>query len=75
MGEENVGKTFAEFFAGIGLMRMGLERQGWNISWANDIDGEKYAMYKAHFADTDEHFVVGDVHNVTDLDMKKELAK
>ena len=59
-----MGKTFAEFFAGIGLMRMGLERQGWNISWANDIDEEKYAMYKAHFADADEHFIVGDIHNV-----------
>lgn len=57
-------KTFAEFFAGIGLMRMGLEHQGWNISWANDIDEEKYAMYKAHFADADEHFIVGDIHNV-----------
>ena len=59
-----MGKTFAEFFAGIGLMRMGLEREGWNISWANDIDEEKYAMYKAHFADADEHFIVGDIHNV-----------
>ena len=57
-------KTFAEFFAGIGLMRMGLERQGWNVSWANDIDEEKYAMYKAHFADADEHFIVRDIHNV-----------
>ena len=57
-------KMVAEFFAGIGLMRMGLERQGWNISWANDIDEEKYAMYKVHFADADEHFIVGDIHNV-----------
>ena len=60
-----MGKTFAEFFAGIGLMRMGLERQGWDISWANDIDEEKYAMYKAHFADADDHFIVGDVHNIS----------
>ena len=57
-------KTVAEFFAGIGLMRMGLERTGWDIAWANDIDEEKYAMYKAHFADADEHFVVGDIHNL-----------
>ena len=57
-------KTFAEFFAGIGLVRMGLERAGWDIAWANDIDAEKYAMYKAHFADADEHFIVGDIHNV-----------
>ncbi len=31
-------KTVAEFFAGIGLMRMGLERAGWNTVFANDID-------------------------------------
>jgi DNA mismatch endonuclease, patch repair protein len=29
-------KTFAEFFAGIGLMRIGLERQGWTSRFAND---------------------------------------
>lgn len=30
-------KTVAEFFAGIGLMRMGLERAGWDIAWANGM--------------------------------------
>jgi DNA (cytosine-5)-methyltransferase 1 len=55
-------KTFAEFFAGIGLMRIGLERQGWSIRYANDIDSEKYAMYKAHFPDADERFQLGDMH-------------
>lgn len=34
-------KTFAEFFAGIGLMRMGLEKAGWQIKFANDIDPMK----------------------------------
>jgi len=34
-------KTFAEFFAGIGLVRMGLERAGWCIAFANDIDADK----------------------------------
>lgn len=55
-------RTFAEFFAGIGLMRMGLERQGWTIRFANDIDVQKYEMYKAHFGDVDSHFTLGDVH-------------
>ncbi|MCL5290795.1 MAG: DNA mismatch endonuclease Vsr [Firmicutes bacterium] len=55
-------KTFAEFFAGIGLMRMGLERQGWNISFANDIDVQKYEMYKEQFNDADRHFLLGDIH-------------
>ena len=56
-------KTFAEFFAGIGLMRMGLERAGWHISFANDIDEDKWQMYKTHFGDSGE-FVLGDVHQL-----------
>ena len=35
-------KSFAEFFAGIGLMRIGLERAGWRIAFANDIDEDKW---------------------------------
>jgi site-specific DNA-cytosine methylase len=34
-------KTVAEFFAGIGLMRIGLENAGWRIAFANDIDHDK----------------------------------
>ena len=30
--------TAAEFFAGIGLVRLALERQGWHVVFANDID-------------------------------------
>lgn len=56
-------KTFAEFFAGIGLMRMGLERAGWHISFANDIDEDKWQMYKTHFGDSGE-FILGDVHQI-----------
>jgi DNA (cytosine-5)-methyltransferase 1 len=56
-------KSFAEFFAGIGLMRMGLERAGWRIAFANDIDEDKWAMYRQHFGDTGE-FVLGDVHQL-----------
>ena len=57
------GKNFAEFFAGIGLMRIGLERAGWQISFANDIDEDKWQMYRDNFGDTGE-FVVGDVHKL-----------
>ena len=56
-------KTFAEFFAGIGLMRIGLERAGWRIAFANDIDDDKWRMYRDHFGDTGE-FVIGDVHQL-----------
>ena len=55
-------KTFAEFFAGIGLMRMGLERQGWTLAFANDIDPLKLEMYQGQFGDTNGHFNLGDVH-------------
>lgn len=57
-------KNFLEFFAGIGLMRLGLERAGWSISYANDIDPLKRAMYYSHFRDAAEHFSLGDIHNV-----------
>ena len=32
--------TVAEFFAGIGLVRMGLEAEGFDVVFANDIDFE-----------------------------------
>ena len=57
-------KTFAEFFAGIGLMRMGLEREGWTIAFANDIAADKYEMYSEHFRDAKYHFVLDDIHKL-----------
>ncbi len=57
-------KTFAEFFAGIGLMRIGLERAGWKIAFANDIDEDKWRMYRDHFGETGE-FIRGDVHQLS----------
>lgn len=56
--------TVAEFFAGIGLMRYGLERQGWKVVFANDIEEQKYAMYDAHYGDAQSHFHVGDIHEL-----------
>jgi len=57
-------KTCAEFFAGIGLMRMGLEAQGWSALFANDIDVQKYKMYSSQFPDADTHFHLGDIHHL-----------
>jgi DNA (cytosine-5)-methyltransferase 1 len=57
-------KTVAEFFAGIGLMRMGLELAGWHVVWANDIDADKMRMYRGHYSDDATHFHLGDVHVV-----------
>ncbi len=57
-------KTVAEFFAGIGLMRLGLERAGWSVAFANDIAVEKHEMYATHFPDAQSHFVVGNIHEL-----------
>ncbi len=43
------GRRFAEFFAGIGLVRVGLGRAGWRCVYANDNDPDKAAMYASHF--------------------------
>ena len=60
----NNTRTVAEFFAGIGLMRMGLEQAGWDVLWANDIDEDKMKMYRGHFTDDEAHFHFGDVHEL-----------
>lgn len=57
-------RSFAEFFSGIGLMRIGLENQGWRIRFANDIDPDKYEMYHLNFQDADKHFMLKDVHRL-----------
>jgi DNA (cytosine-5)-methyltransferase 1 len=65
----------AEFFAGIGLMRMGLDKEGWSTVWANDLDEKKWEMYRANFNDGACEFVLDDVHNVEGKDIPDiELA-
>jgi len=44
--------TVSEYFAGIGLMRLGLEQGGWKTVFANDIDRKKREMYEHHFGRT-----------------------
>ena len=41
--------TAAEYFAGIGLFRMGLERAGWQVVYANDWSRERAQMYGGFF--------------------------
>lgn len=50
----------AEFFAGIGLVRLGLERAGWSVVFANDIDPQKKEMYEDHFGPS-EYYSCKDV--------------
>ena len=54
----------AEFFAGIGLVRLALEQQGWQVAFANDIDADKARMYRDNWP-KDKHLVVGDIHDLT----------
>lgn len=53
------GPRVAEFFAGIGLVRKGLEPEGFEVVFANDIDPTKFKMYGANF--DAQHFLLGDV--------------
>ena len=52
----------AEFFAGIGLVRAGLERASVDVVWANDIEPVKHAVYRSNFDDA--HYVLGDIRGV-----------
>jgi DNA (cytosine-5)-methyltransferase 1 len=65
MKELQLNTTVAEYFAGIGLMRAGLERAGWTVKLANDIDPIKYKLYHNHFQDADNHFVLEDIHKLS----------
>ncbi len=42
-------KTAADFFAGIGLVTMGLNKQGWQVKYALDYSDEKRSLYEGHF--------------------------
>lgn len=62
-----------EFFAGIGLARIGLERAGFDVIWSNDYDPNKHAMYRAHFRDGPEHpYVVGDIGQIEAADLPRD---
>lgn len=56
--------TAAEFFAGIGLVRLALEStKQWRVVFANDIDEDKAEMYRDNWPKND-HLVVGDIHKL-----------
>lgn len=61
--------TVAEFFAGIGLVRLALEAMGWSVVFASDIARDKFEMYKANFGE--EHFVLGDIHDLSGDDVPR----
>ncbi|MCA1840041.1 MAG: DNA cytosine methyltransferase [Actinomycetota bacterium] len=56
------GIRVAEFFAGIGLVRLALEEQGFRVVFANDIDPAKKALYAENMGDSG--FCLGDVRQL-----------
>ena len=57
----------AEFFAGIGLVRMALQRAGIDVVWANDIEPIKERIYSENFGTAD--FRLGDVRQLRGSDL------
>lgn len=57
----------AEFFAGIGLVRVALEQAGIDVVFANDIEPVKHRLYSANHSD--EHFALADVRAVRGADI------
>lgn len=57
-------KTFSEFFAGVGLVREGLQSNAWECHWANDISSDKQQTYEANYGD--RHFFLGDIWDVVE---------
>jgi DNA (cytosine-5)-methyltransferase 1 len=60
----------AEFFAGIGLVRLALEKQGIQVVFANDIDPAKAEMYR-HNWPMDDHLIVADIHSLKACDLPR----
>lgn len=60
------GKTFCEFFAGIGLVDEALRRSGWKCGYANDIDAKKRQMYEGNYGPS-PHYHEGDVWQVGEV--------
>ena len=64
-----------EFFAGIGLARLGLEEAGFHVEWSNDIDTAKCEMYRNNFGDTPDHTLVeGDMSDLNGVDLPHDAS-
>lgn len=61
-----------EFFAGIGLARLGLEWSGFDVVWANAYGPSKHAMHQVLFQDgPGRPYIVGDIKDVPALDLPR----
>ncbi len=64
---QNDQKTVADFFAGIGLVTMGLDRAGWKTVRAYDYAEEKARAYENHFKAG--HYVTEDIAKTRGADV------
>ncbi|MGW1137911.1 DNA cytosine methyltransferase [Streptomyces zhihengii] len=69
----------AEFFAGIGLARLGMEAAGIKVTWANDLSPDKQEMYEGHFGrDAASHYKLADIKAIAespgDYEVPRNLA-
>lgn len=63
-------RTFAEFCAGAGLVRLGLARQGWTAAFATDSDPRMSALYAANFPQgAPTHYRLADVQQLRGSDV------
>jgi len=53
-----------EFFAGIGLARLGLESAGFKTVWANDLSPDKKSMYTSHFGADSSSYLLRDIAEI-----------
>lgn len=65
----------AEFFAGIGLARLGLQKAGFRVTWANDIEPAKQEMYVSQFGEAaKDEYRLEDIAKVKGSDLPDGLA-
>lgn len=62
-----------EFFAGIGLARMGLEDAGFSVAWANDFEQSKKTLYEQQFGAADS-YRLGDIGKVGVEDLPRNAS-
>ncbi|MBD2195251.1 MULTISPECIES: DNA cytosine methyltransferase [Calothrix] len=62
-------KTAADFFAGIGLVTMGLIKQGWQVEYALDYSNEKQKMYEENFGVG--HYCCKDIKQIRGIDIPR----
>jgi DNA (cytosine-5)-methyltransferase 1 len=63
---------FAEFFAGIGLVRLALRPLGWDCVFANDLDARKANVYARNFGP--DHLRVCDIREVHPSELPPDLT-